>query len=146
MRIGRHLAAVCLAMAAAAALDPPARAGEERGLLRFDRVLTDLDLTEEQRARVLGLRNRFEGEMGPLVELLNRRAVELRGRIEEAQGEPRAIEELVQEIGRVQTEMLRVRVRAIRDLREVLNIQQQSRLRVLEEKYRPVRGPAPAPR
>jgi len=134
-----------LAVALLAAAPPAARAGEDRITLRFDRVLAELDLSEDQRARVLALRQQFEAEMRALAEALHRRAAELRGRVEETPGEPRAIEELVQEIGRLQTEVLRARVRAIRDLREVLPIKQQGRLKTIEENLRGVRGPVPAP-
>ena len=134
-----------LAVALLAAVAPAARAGEDRITLRFDRVLAELDLSEDQRARVLALRQQFEIEMRALTETLQRKAAELRGRVEETPGEPRAIEELVQEIGRLQTEVLRARVRAIRDLREVLPIKQQGRLKTIEENLRGVRGPAPAP-
>jgi len=143
MRIGRRAAAVLLAAAGFALAPPIAHAGGDRVALRFDRVLAELELSEEQRARVLVLRTRFEADMGGLAEALSRKAADLRARIEETPGEPRTIDDLVQEIGRVQTEMLRARVRAIRDLRDVLNAQQQARLKALEEKLRAVRGSAP---
>lgn len=145
MKMGRYAAAFLLAIAGLAAAPPGAHAGGDRIALRFDRVLAELDLSEEQRARVLALRQQFEAEMGALVEALQRRAAELRGRLEETPGEPRAIEDLVQEIGRMQTEVLRARVRAIRDLRAVLSLKQKARLRELEESLRRVGGPA-APR
>ena len=139
-----HAGATCLlAVALLAAAPPAAHPGEDRITLRFDRVLAELDLSEEQRARVLALRQQFETEMRALTEALQRKAAELRGRVEETPGEPRAIEELIQEIGRVQTEMLRARVRAIRHLREVLPVKQQSQLKTLEEDLRRTRGPAP---
>lgn len=138
--------AVVLFVAAAgltALVTPAARAGGDRVAMRFERVLAELDLSEEQRGRVQSLRSRFEADMSALAEALARKAADLRARIEETPGEQRTIEDLVQEIGRVQTEILRARVRAIRDLRDVLNPQQQARLRALEEKLRSVRGPAP---
>ena len=138
-------ASCLLAVALLAAAPPAAHPGEDRITLRFDRVLAELDLSEEQRARVLALRQQFETEMRALTETLHRKAPELRGRVEETPGEPRAIEELVQEIGRVQTEMLRARVRAIRNLRDVLPVKQQSQLKTLEDNLRGTRGPAPAP-
>ena len=145
MKIRRHAAALLLAIAGLAAASPPARAGGDRLGLRFDRVLAELDLSDDQRARVVGLRQQFEAEMHALAEALQRRAAELRGRIEETPGEPRAIEDLVQEIGRMQTEILRVRVRAIRDLREALSAKQRARLKELEESLRRAGGPG-APR
>ncbi|HEY7675729.1 MAG TPA: periplasmic heavy metal sensor [Candidatus Methylomirabilis sp.] len=145
MTIGRCAAAALLAVAGLAAAPAAAPAGGDKVVLRFERVLAELDLSEEQRARVLGLRQQFEAEIRALTEALRRRAADLRGRIDETPGEPRTIEDLVQEIGRTQTEILRVRVRAIRDLREVLNPRQQARLRDLEESLRRVGGPA-APR
>ncbi len=145
MKIGRHAAAVLLALAGLAAAPAAGHAGGDKIALRFDRVLAELDLSEEQRARVLDFRQQFESETRALAEALRRRAAELRGRLEEAPGEPRAIEDLVQDIGRMQTEILRVRVRAIRDLREVLSAKQQARLKELEESLRRVGAPA-APR
>ncbi len=145
MSIGRYAAAAFLAVAGLAAAPAAAPAGGDKIVFRFERVLAELDLTEEQRARVLGLRQHFEADMRALTEALQRRAADLRGRIDERPGEPRTIEELVQEIGRTQTEILRVRVRAIRDLREVLSPRQQARLRELEESMRRA-GEAAAPR
>ncbi len=145
MKIGRLVAATLLALAGLAAAPPAAQAGGDKIALRFDRVLAQLDLSEDQRARVLGLRQQFEADMRALTETLQRRAGELRGRIEEAPGEPRAIEELVQDIGRMQTEILRARVRAIRDLRDVLSARQQDRLKELEGSLRRAGGPT-APR
>jgi len=142
MRYGRHAAAFFLAIAGLAAIAPAAHAGGDKIALRFDRVLAELELSEEQRARVLALRQQFETEMRVLTEALRRRAVDLRGRIEETPGEPRAIEDLVQEIGRMQTEILRARVRAIRDLRDALNAKQQVKLKELEESRRRVGAPA----
>ncbi len=142
MTIGRHAAALLLAAVGFAVLPPAAHAGGDRVALRFERVLAELELSEDQRARILALRSRFEADMGALAEALSRKAADLRARIEEAPGEPRTLEDLVQEIGRVQTEMLRARVRAIRDLRDVLNAQQQARLKAMEEKLRSVRAPA----
>jgi Spy/CpxP family protein refolding chaperone len=144
MRRRRAVAGV-LAIMFLAAAPPAAQPGEDRINLRFDRVLAELELSEEQRARVLALRQQFEADMRALAEALRRKAVELRERVEETPGEPRAIEDLVQEIGRVQTEMLRARVRAIRDLRDVLPPKQQHRLKALEEILRGARGPAPGP-
>lgn len=143
MRIRRHALAVLLAAAGLAAMPAAGHAGGDRVALRFERVLAELELSEEQLPRVLALRSRFEADMGALVESLTRKLADLRARIEETPGEPRTIEELIQEIGRVQTEILRSRVRAIRDLRDVLNAQQQARLKVLEEKLRSMRPPAP---
>jgi Spy/CpxP family protein refolding chaperone len=134
-----------LAMVLLAVAPPGAHPGEDRITLRFDRVLAELELSEEQRARVLALRQQFEADMRALAEALRRKAVELRERVEERPGEAQAIEDLVQEIGRVQTEMLRARVRAIRDLRDVLPPKQQTRLKTLEETLRGARAPAPAP-
>ncbi len=145
MKIGRHAAAALLALAGLAAAPAAGHAGGDKIALRFDHVLAELDLSEEQRARVLGLRQQFESDMRALTEGLRRRAAELRGRLEETPGEPRAIEELVQEIGRMQTEILRARVRAVRDLRDALNAKQQARLKELEETLRRASGPA-APR
>ncbi len=142
---GRRAVAGALAIALLAAAPPAAQPGEDRITLRFDRVLAELELSEEQRARVLALRQQFEADLRALSEALRRKAAELRERVQETPGEPRAIEDLVQEIGRVQTEMLRARVRAIRDLRDVLPPKQQSRLKALEENLRGARGPAPAP-
>lgn len=136
-------ASCLLAVALLAAAPRAAHPGEDRITLRFDRVLAELELSEEQRARVLALRQQFETEMRALAEALHRKAAELRGRVEETPGEPRAIEELVQEIGRVQTDMLRARVRAIRNLRDVLPVKQQSQLKTLEENLRGTRAPAP---
>ena len=145
MKIGRHAAVVLLALAGLATAPAAGHAGGDKIALRFDRVLAELDLADEQRARVLELRQQFEAETRALTEALRRRAAELRGRLEETPGEPRAIEEVVQDIGRMQTEILRVRVRAIRDLRDVLSAKQQARLKELEESLRRASGPA-APR
>jgi Spy/CpxP family protein refolding chaperone len=145
MTIGRYAAAALLALAGLAAAPAAAPAGGDKIVLRFERVLAQLDLSEDQRARVQGLRQQFEAEIRALTETLQRRAADLRGRIDETPGEPRTIEDLVQEIGRTQTEILRVRVRAIRDLREVLSPKQQARLKEMEENLRRAGGPA-APR
>ncbi len=145
MKIGRPAAAVLLAIAGLAVAPAAGHAGGDKIAHRFDRVLAELDLSEEQRARVLEFRQQFEADTRALTEGLRRRAAELRGRLEETPGEPRAIEELVQDIGRMQTEVLRVRVRAIRDLRDVLSPRQQARLKDLEESLRRASGPV-APR
>jgi Spy/CpxP family protein refolding chaperone len=145
MTIRRYAAAALLAVVGLAAAPGAAPAGGDKIVLRFERVLDQLDLSEEQRARVLVLRQQFEAEIRALTEALQRRAADLRGRIDETPGEPRTIEDLVQEIGRTQTEILRVRVRAIRDLREVLSPKQQARLKEMEESLRRAGGPA-APR
>ncbi len=145
MKIGRYAAAVLLALAGLAAAPAAGHAGGDKIALRFDRVLAELDLSEDQRGRVLEFRQQFEADTRALTEGLRRRAAELRGRLEETPGEPRAIEEMVQDIGRMQTEILRVRVRAIRDLRDVLSPKQQARLKELEESLRRASAPA-APR
>ena len=145
MKIARRAAAMLLALAGLAAVPAAGHAGGDKIALRFDRVLAELDLSEEQRTRVLELRQQFEAETRALAEALRRRAAELRGRIDETPAERRAIEDLVQEIGRMQTEILRARVRAIRDLRDVLSAKQQARLKELEESLRRASGPA-APR
>ena len=145
MKIARQAAVMLLALAGLAGAPAAGHAGGDKIALRFDRVLAELDLSEEQRARVLGLRQQFEADMRALTEGLGRRAADLRGRLEETPGEPRAIEELVQDIGRMQTEILRARVRAVRDLRDALSVKQQARLKELEESLRRTSGP-PAPR
>jgi Spy/CpxP family protein refolding chaperone len=141
----RHWALAFLVAAGGLAAAPPAaHPGGDRVVMRFDRVLAELELSEDQRQRVVALRDRFEAEMGALAKALHHRAEDLRGRLEETPGEPRTIDDLVQEIGRLQTEILRVRVRAIRDLREALSARQQLRLKELEESLRRARGPAPS--
>jgi len=142
MKIWRRAAVLLMALAALVMASPEPGAGADRIAVRFDRVLAELELSEEQRERVLALRGQYATEMRALVEALSRKAADLRGRIEETPGEPRAIEELVQEIGRMQTEMLRARVRAIRELRELLHARQQAKLRELEESLRRGRGKA----
>ena len=137
----RSLAVGLLVTAGLAVAAPAARAGGDGVGLRFDRVLAELDLTEAQHQQVLALRGRFAEETGALTRALYRQAGELARRLEEPAGSPQAIEALVQEIGRMKTDLLRVRVRAIRELRDALSPEQQARLKVLFEESR--RGAAP---
>jgi Spy/CpxP family protein refolding chaperone len=139
LAVGLLLSATWLAAAPA-----PAQAGGDGVGLRFDRVLAELDLTEDQHQRVLALRSRFAEETAALTRVLYRRAAELARRLEEPSGDPQAIEALVQEVGRLKTDLLRVRVRAIRELRDALSADQQARLKVLFEESR--RGAAAPPR
>lgn len=139
LAVGLLVAATGLAGASSGA-----RAGGEAVSLRFDRVLAELDLTEDQHQRVLALRSRFVEETAGLTRVLYRRAAELARRLEEPSGDTQAIEALVQEVGRLKTDLLRVRVRAIRELRDALSADQQARLKVLFEESR--RGAAAPPR
>lgn len=141
----RYLAVGLLLVAGLAAAPSAARAGGDGVGLRFDRVLAELDLTENQRQRVLALRSRFAEDTAALTRALYGRTAELARRLEEPSGDPQTIEALVQEVGRLRTDLLRVRVRAIRGLRDALSPEQQARLKVLFEESR--RGAAvPPPR
>lgn len=145
MTAWRVAAILLLAALASAAIGPAASAGGDRVPLRFHQVLAELELSEEQREAVLTLRRRLEADLHRLGGALGRTATELSRRLQATPGDERTIEELVQEVGRLRTEMLRLRVRAIRDLRVLLTAEQQSRLGALEDRLRRGAG-APRPR
>lgn len=132
----RAAAILLLAILASVAIGPAASAGGDRVALRFHQVLAELELSEGQREVVLTLRRRLEADLHRLGGALRRKATELSRRLEATPGDERAIEELVQEVGRLRTEMLRLRVRAIRDLQALLTAEQQSRLGALEDRLR----------